>query len=183
MDRSSLRDFWVKERDVIAGAPTLTFFLFLAGVAIGTAIAGLFFHERIETLTARIEDYKERLGLSTREGRYAKATNNELKRDATAFLARLKDFDKRSSTAMRTSEDISAVLDAINQEFGHSFRADGVNLRNELKRRVEVQAPTGPLPFVAAWDFGTLAGANAIGEAITEIERLVNLLPDRRQLR
>jgi hypothetical protein len=134
---------------------------------------------RIQQLTTEETDLRERLRIAPRVDKYDTANNAELKAAARAFIARLQAFNAWAQETQRlgsTQARLGDAADKISSEFQTKFRAEGISLRNELRRRVPKQALAGPVPFVAAWDFGVLAGANPIGDAITELQRLVDLL-------
>lgn len=156
------------------------------GVALGWVVANRLSRDRLEKQDRRIReltteetDLRERLRLAPRVDKYDTANNAELKTAGHEFLGRLQAFNAWAQQTQRTGSErgkLGDATDTIAMEFQNKFRAEGVSLRNELRRRVPKQAQAGPIPIVAAWDFGVLAGANPIGEAIAELQRLVDLL-------
>lgn len=83
-----LREEWTQVKQ----APAAFFLVLVVGLAGGWLAGGVFYSERIDTMTQRIEDYKERLGLAPREGRFAKLTNTELITHTGKFTRDLRSF-------------------------------------------------------------------------------------------
>jgi hypothetical protein len=206
MDIRWVEEFFRSEWAVIAGAPLLSFLLLAFGVVAGWLMARAFHSERIKTLESQISDYRERRGFGPQESNYAKLTNAELRMETERFVGKLRAFhrdmmaDRADSTARLIRQTIPTDKEAIQRareaetqamvrkseqeqtRFIQEFRPEALNLREEMERRLPVDAiqssRSGPRPI--ALDVGMLAGVDPVGDVIVLLDRLAKLLPKRR---
>lgn len=155
MDFSWLIDFIRTEWAVVAGAPLLSFVLFVAGLAAGWAVVKWVYASRLDFAREQIEEYRQRLGDIPRDTAYMRLSNRELRRRTKEVVKQLREFERRfrgwQSVGIEVKREagegdrfvtypeiqaMNAPFQRFMTEFTDRFGAETLNLRDELRRRL-----------------------------------------------
>jgi hypothetical protein len=192
------------ERDVIVGAPFLSFVLVGLGSILGYAVAKWYLTGRLTEKEGLLARYRVALGLVPgSRGVLIELTNEEMRAKATTTAAALRDFEigMRNETQSAVSgarneadkaERAMRILRDSSDEFDRKLKADAVSVDTELRRRLGPQAlassvglpPTfytasdrAPIGITSLMPSGMGMSAGFAGTFADGIEQMARLLP------